>query len=91
MIPGGNLQLTAPVDRGTNVSFVLRYPPNQFRMPLKQLQERGVVAFSPWNINSGVPEKEMATVRPYYINKEQFSQFVNCDSSNSRLAYLFDL
>lgn len=36
MIPGANRQRTATLDRGTNLSFALRYPPNQFRMPLKE-------------------------------------------------------
>lgn len=36
MIPPENRQRTAALDKGTNLSFALRYPPNQFRMPLKE-------------------------------------------------------
>lgn len=35
LIPGANCQRTAALDRGTNLSFALRYPPDQFKMPLK--------------------------------------------------------
>lgn len=36
MTPGANLQRAAALDRSTNLSFALRYPSNQFRMPLKE-------------------------------------------------------
>lgn len=36
MIPGANRQHTAALDRGTNLSFALRYPSNLFRMLLKE-------------------------------------------------------
>lgn len=42
LIPWGTTQRRATFDSSTNLSFALRYPQNEFRMLLKQLQVFGV-------------------------------------------------
>lgn len=45
LIPWETTQRRAPFDSSTNLFFALRYPQNEFRMLLKQLQAFGVKAY----------------------------------------------